>query len=177
MNLRQATISLIALCVSGAAWAGPIPENQESGGGIRTFDLPAALTGAVEVTFDATPLADKMDGFTGISEAEPRKGRDVAAMVRFSDKGIMDVPDRNAFRSDQTIRYSANKVYRVRMVIDVPSRKYSVFVTPPGEAEVLLASKYEFRNHRTAPLNTFVVAGYDGKHRVSGVSLKAISTP
>jgi len=176
MNNFQAFFAALVLCMSGAAWAGPIPETQESGGGMRTFDLPAALTGVVEVTFDATPLADKMDGFTGISEAEPRKGRDVAAMVRFSDKGTMDVPDGNAFRSDQTIRYSANKVYRVRMVIDVPSRKFSIFVTPPGEAEVLLASKYEFRNHRTAPLDKFVIAGYNGKHRVSGVSLKTVSS-
>lgn len=176
MNILQAFFSALALCMSGAAWAGPIPDTQESGMGLSTFDLPAALTGAVEVTFDATPLADKIDGFTGISEAGPRKGRDVAAMVRFSDKGTMDVPDGNSFRADQTLRYSANKVYRVRMVIDVASRKYSVFVTPPGQAEVLLASKYDFRNHRTAALSKFVVARYNGMHRVSGVLLKAVSS-
>ena len=176
MNIFRAIFSVLALCMSGAAWAGPIPETQESGMGMLSFDLPAQQSGAFEVSFDATPLADHIDAFTGISEADPRKGRDVAAIVRFSDKGTIDVPNGNSFRADQTLRYSANTVYRVRMVIDVPSKTYSVFVTPPGQPEVSLASKYSFRTGAQA-LRKIVLAGYNGKHRVGGVSLKAVSAP
>lgn len=40
--------------------------------GLRSFDLPAEQTGSFEVSFDVTPLADKIDVFTG--NASPNLG-------------------------------------------------------------------------------------------------------
>jgi len=186
MNIFQAIFSVLVLSLSGAAWAAPIPETMESGIGFGSFDLPAEQTGSFEVSFDATPLADLIDGFTGISAAEPRIAGDVAAIVRFNDTGTIDVRDGNSFRTDQTLRYSANKVYRVRMAINIASKTYSVFVTPAGEPEVSLARNYAFRSQQSGvkALRKLVLAGFKGsggffpgKHRVSGVSLKAISAP
>ena len=184
--MLQAFFSALALCMAGAAWAGPIPEPQESGMGFRSFDLPAEQTGAFEASFDVTPLADKIDGFTGFSALAPRTANDVAAMVRFNDAGTIDVRNGGFFRADQVLGYSANKIYRVRMVIDVASRTYSVFVTPPGQPEVSLAKNYAFRSQQAAvkTLNRIVLAGFadsggffKGPHRVAGVSLKAVSAP
>ena len=70
------------------------------------------------------------------------------------------------------------------MVIDVVKKTYSVFVTPPGQPEVALAGNYAFRSTQSAVknLSKIVLAGFKspggyfkGPHRVSGVSLKAVS--
>lgn len=186
MHIVQKILSLLVLSMFGAAWAGPIPETQDSTMGLSSFDLPAEQTGSFELSFDATPLADKMDGFTGIAAMAPRKAADVAAIVRFNDAGAIDVRDGGVFRADQSLGYSANKAYRVRMVIDVASKTYSVFVTPAGQSEVALAKNYAFRSQQAEvkSLGKIVLAGfkgsdgfYRGAHRVSGVSLKAVPTP
>ncbi len=186
MNILQAIVSALALSLAAATWAGPIPEQQDSAMGFRTFDLPAEQTGAFEASFDVTPLADKIDGFTGFSAMAPRTANDVAAMVRFNETGSIDVRNGGFFRADQVVGYSANKVYRVRMVIDVASRTYSVFVTPAGQPEVALAKNYAFRSQQAGvkTLSKIVLAGFAdsggffrGPHRVTGVSMKAVSTP
>jgi hypothetical protein len=183
MKIFQAIFSVLVLGLSGAAWAGPIPEGQESAVGFRTFDLPAEQTGSFEVSFDATPLADRIDCFTGIAAAIPRDAGDVAAIVRFNEHGTLDVRNGGAFRADQNLGYSANKVYRVRMVIDIAKKTYSVFVTPPGQPEVPLAKNYAFRSTQSGAqsLGKIVLAGYasrscdfKGPHRVSGFALKAV---
>jgi len=182
-NFRTIFFAL-ALAMAGAAWAGPIPEAQESMMGFSSFDLPAEQRGSFEVSFDATPLADKIDVFTGISAATAKEANDVAAIVRFNDKGAIDARNAGSFKADQAVGYSANKAYRVRMVIDVATRTYSVFVTPPGQAEVSLARSYAFRSQQSAvqSLGKIVLAGFNspdgffnGAHRVSGVLLKAVS--
>jgi len=184
MKIVQSVFSVLALSIFGAAWAGPIPENQESAMGFSSFDLPAEQTGSSEVSFDATPLADNIDVFTGISAIAPRTAADVAAIVRFNDTGTIDVRNGGSFRADQILGYSANKVYRVRMIIDVVSKTYSVFVTAPGQAEVSIAKNYAFRSQQAAvqSLTKIVLAGFKGSdgffkgpHRIGGVSLKAIS--
>lgn len=186
MKIFQAVFSILALSMAGAAWAGPIPEGQESALGFRSFDLPAEQTGSFEVSFDATPLADKIDGFTGLSASAPREAGDVAAIVRFNEQGTIDVRHGGAFRADQSLGYSANQSYRVRMVIDVKSRTYSVFVTPPGQPEISLAKNYAFRSTQAGVqvLGKIVLAGYKGAdglfkgpHRINGVALKTVSAP
>jgi len=175
----------LALLGAAAAWAGPIPEAQQSTLGFLSFDLPAEQTGAFEVTFDATPLADKIDAFTGFAAAAPKIANDVAAMVRFNDAGAIDVRNGGSFRADRELGYSANKVYRMRMVIDVARKTYSVFVAPAGQPEVQLAANYAFRSQQSGvqALGKIVLAGFKnangffiGAHRVSGVSVKPAST-
>jgi hypothetical protein len=183
MRVLRTIVPVLSLFLAGGAWAQPIPEGQESAVGFRTFDLPAEQTGSFEVTFDATPLQDNIDAFTGIAAMTPREAGDVAAIVRFNESGTIDVRNGGAFRADQRLAYSANKPYRVRMAIDVKSRTYSVFVTPPGEAEVALAKNYAFRSTQAGvkSLAKIVLAGYadrggyfKGPHRVSGFALKAL---
>jgi hypothetical protein len=184
MNIFQSIASVLALSMSGTAWAAPIPETQESTIGFISFDLPAEQTGSFEVSFDATPLSDNIDGFTGISAKTPKQASDVAAIVRFNDSGTIDVRNGGSFRADQNLGYSANKVYRVRMVIDVVKKTYSVFVAPLGQPEVLLAKNYAFRSQQAGvqSLAKIVLAGFKdsggffkGPHRIAAVSLKAVS--
>jgi hypothetical protein len=185
MTMFHSVLGGLTLCFAAAAWAGPMPEAQESTAGFLSFDLPAEQSGTFEVAFDATPLADKIDGFTGVSAADPKIANDVAAMVRFNDSGSIDVRNGGSFRADQALGYSARKSYRMRMVIDVARKTYSVFVTPAGQSEVLLAKDYGFRTQQAgvSTLRKIVIAGFKdpngffaGPHRVSGVSLKSISS-
>lgn len=186
MKFLQAAVAAVALSLAGGAWAGPIPEGQESAVGFRTFDLPAEQTGTFEASFDVTPLADKIDCFTGFSAAVPRNASDVAAIVRFNDSGKIDVRNGGSFMADQALGYAANKVYRLRMVINVASKKYSVFVTPAGQPEVQLARDFSFRSQQAnvQSLRKIVLAGYTGSdgfftgpHRVSGLAVKTVSAP
>ena len=186
MNIFQAIFSVLALSISGIAWADPIPETQESAMGFRSFDLPAEQTGSFEASFDATPLADKIDVFTGFSATAPGSATDVAAIVRFNDKGTIDARNGSAFQADQILAYSANRIYRIRMVIDVAGKRYSVFVTPAGQPEVSLARNYAFRSQQATvqSLRKIVLAGFKGPdgsfrgpHRIARVSLKAVSAP
>jgi unsaturated chondroitin disaccharide hydrolase len=186
VKIFAAAFLALALSLSGSAWAQPIPQTQDSRLGFLSFDLPAEQTGAFEVSFDATPLAEKIDAFTGISAAAPQVANDVAAMVRFNDAGTIDVRNGGSFRADQVLGYSANKTYRMRMVIDLAHRTYSVFVAPAGQPEVLLAKNYAFRSQQGAvkTLGKLVLAGFKnangffmGSHRVAGVSLKPVSAP
>jgi hypothetical protein len=186
MNPFQAIFSILAFSVLGTAWAGPIPETQDSAMGFSSFDLPAEQTGSFEVSFDATPLADKIDVFTGFSAMAAGSATDVAAIVRFNDKGTIDVRNGSAFQADQVLAYSANKTYRMRMVIDVANKKYSVFVTLAGQPELALAKNYAFRSQQATvrSLNKMVLAGFKGSdgqfkgaHRIAGVSVKAAAAP
>jgi len=181
MNIFRFLAPAVALAVAGAAWAGPIPESQDSAMGFSSFDLPAEQRGSFEMSFDATPLADRIDVFTGLSAAAPRNASDVSVIVRFNDSGTIDVRNANAFRADQVLAYTASKAYRVRMVVDVPANRYSVFVTPAGQPEVALAKDYAFRSQRldVKSLAHLVLAGFKdpngnfkGAHRVTGVSIK-----
>ena len=170
----------LALTLAGSAHSAPIPEPAESAEGFRSFDLPAAQTGSFELSFEATPLADKIDCFTGIAESAPRRAADVAAIVRFNDTGTIDVRNGNSFAADQKLGYAAGKTYRIRMVVDMAKKTYSVFVAPAGGGEVALATNYDFRSGQGSvrSLGKLVLAGYKGPngfaggHRVSGISLK-----
>jgi len=169
----------------GAVWAAPIPDSMESAMGFKSFDLPAEQKGSFEVAFDATPLADNIDVFTGLSAAVPWRASDVAAIVRFNDTGTIDVRHGSVFKADRALPYSANKVYRVRMVIDIGRKTYSVFVAPEGQPEISLAANYSFRDTQSnvQSLGKLVLAGFKGSmgfkgpHRVTGITLKTISSP
>jgi hypothetical protein len=186
MSLLRKFLCALALSLAGGACAGPMPEGQQSALGFQSFDLPAEQTGAFELSFEATPLADKIDVFTGIAAADPKVANDVAAMVRFTESGTIDVRNGGSFRADQTLNYTAGKTYRMRMVVDLPKKTYSVFVTPPGQPEVALAKDYAFRSQQSSVqvLRKIVLAGFNqknwpftGPHRVNGVSLKPVANP
>jgi len=170
----------LALSLAGAALAAPTPEPLESAEGIRSYDLPAVQKGSFELSFEATPLAEKIDCFTGIAESAPRRAAEVAAIVRFNDTGAIDVRNGNAFAADRKLAYVAGKSYRIRMAVDMAKKTYSVFVAPAGEAEVALATNYDFRAGQGSvqSLGKLVLAGYKGPngfaggHRVAAISLK-----
>lgn len=180
MKILRSAFALLSFSVLATAWAAPIADGQQSADGFQAFDLPAEQAGRFEVTFDATPLADKIDVFTGLSREAPKIANDVAVIVRFNEKGMIDARNGGVFAAEQPLAYSANKTYRMRLVVDVTAHKYSVFVTPQGQAEVALASNYAFRSQQSSvqSLGKVVLAGFKtpfgftGPHRVNGFSVR-----
>jgi hypothetical protein len=107
----------------------------------------AQQTGTFTAQWDATPSAQGIGAFTGFSSLADTTWTDNAAMVRFNIDNTIQVlkggnPD--AYTADTTVSYTAGSSYHFRLVANVPSHTYSVYVTPQGGTETLLASNYPF---------------------------------
>ena len=110
----------------------------------------ASQSGNFSVAFNATPNANDADIVIGLSQAPASAYTNLAAVVRFNNTGSIDVRNGGAYSSAVTVAYSAGSTYSFRMVVSIPSHTYSVYVTPPGMSEILLASNYAFRTEQAS---------------------------
>ena len=106
-------------------------------------DLPG---GTFTVHFDAQPSAGSIDGVFGLSNGPATGFTQLACIFRFNVNGRMDVRNSLAYGADVDAPYVAGRWYHVRMVVNLPARTYSVFVTPEGQAEFALATDFGFRS-------------------------------
>ncbi len=127
-------------------------------------------SGAFNVEFDIVPNQDFMDGLTGISLGNSNTFSDMAIIVRLEpETGTFDARNGDTYTSDATVAYTTGVNYHVRVVANVTTHTYSVFITPDGSPEVLLANNYAFRtDQNTVPsLDTLVLYAVSGSHTVS----------
>jgi hypothetical protein len=111
----------------------------------------ADQSGVFSAEWDDTPQASPTDAITGLSMAPSAGYDDMAVTVRFSPAGVIDVIKGASFyQADVSMPYVANTAYHFRTVVNVPARTYSVYVTPKGGSEVLLAANYPFRSQSSA---------------------------
>jgi hypothetical protein len=94
------------------------------------------------VTFQATPSDPAIDGVIGWSAGAPSRFSDLAAAVRFSPNGVIDVRDGDTYRADFNRTYTARASF-LRMTADLTSHTYSVFDGMSFASE--LARQYRFR--------------------------------
>jgi hypothetical protein len=111
------------------------------------FELGTGNTGVVETNFDVTPLVDRMDGVIGYADSSVGIAayRDMAMLVRMNRYGRFDVRNGSGYDADVTVSYTASSTYHVRMVSDLGTGTYDVWVTPPGGTETQIANDYTFR--------------------------------
>ncbi|MBE2215805.1 MAG: hypothetical protein IAE82_18165 [Opitutaceae bacterium] len=107
-------------------------------------------TGAFTASIDVTPSANNLDAVIGFSPATVSGYTQVAAMVRFTNTGSVDVRNGGTYSAAQAVSYTSGRTYRLRFVINVASRTYSVYLTPSGGSEVQLASDYAFRSEQAS---------------------------
>ncbi len=123
----------------------PLPDcTNVADGGWLNMAMPVSRAGAFSVTFDATPSL-LLDGQVGFSQGESTHSAGFPAVVRITAEGLIQG------RNDGTgagVRYQKGQTYHFRWAIDVGSRTYSVFVTPPKEAEQTVTSNATFRKGR-----------------------------
>ncbi|MBM7113525.1 glycoside hydrolase family 88 protein [Archangium primigenium] len=109
--------------------------------------LGTSHTGVRVVDFDVTPLSQPIDGVIGYADsATTITGyTDLALAVRLNAEGLVDARRGDAYGALAAVPYTAHRPLHVRLWVDLPARTYSVWVTPQGEAEILLAERFPFR--------------------------------
>lgn len=129
--------------------------------------------------FDAVPSASTQNAVVGLSRAAAGKYDDLAAIVRFGQNGRIDARNGANYAAQASISNVAGRSYRVRMVINMQARTYSVYVTPQGQAEVLLAQNFAFRTTQSsvASLANRAQFAEAGSVAVSNFSLSTTAPP
>lgn len=127
--------------------------------------LGTGNTGVRTVEFDVTPARNLFDGVIGYADTSTAvtSFASSAMLIRMNTSGRFDVRNGGAYAALAAVPYSAGNTYHVRMVTDLNLKRYSVWVRPPGGAEIQIANNYAFRSD--APLTDDL-----GKVSVSGTT-------
>ncbi|HEX5749557.1 MAG TPA: glycoside hydrolase family 88 protein [Archangium sp.] len=109
--------------------------------------LGTANTGVQVVEFDVTPLTEPVDAVIGYTDTStnPTSYNDLPMTIRLNRSGTFDVRRGTDFAAITPVQYDPNKTYHIRMRADLTARNYSVWITPPGGAPILVADRYVFR--------------------------------
>lgn len=114
-------------CTSASASANP-----------QRVSFPTTpATHGFTATFAATPSSSPMDASLGFFAPASNLQPPLSSLIHFSPAGVIQVRDGEAFTP--TIPYAAGETYQFRLAGNLPAASYSVFVTPPGAAEIPLA--------------------------------------
>lgn len=110
-----------------------------------------ALTGRFHSEFRATPSANNIDAVVGWSKGVATTWTKLAAIVRFSPTGVIDVRKGGAYAADVSYPYYAGQSYLFRVDIDVTAHTYSVYVRQYVDGPVTtLARNYPFRTEQAS---------------------------
>jgi hypothetical protein len=110
----------------------------------------ASQTGTFTAVFDATPSASPTNSTVSFSKGAQTAYTGFATLVRFNPAGDIDARNAGAFTAASVIPYAAGKTYHFRVVVNVSARQYSIFVTPPGGAELTVGTNFAFRSEQSA---------------------------
>ena len=99
--------------------------------------------------WDATPSATNIDAVMALSNGSQTAFTGFACLTRFNLSGTIDARDGGVFHSGSSITYTANTTYHFRLVVNVPSHTYSIYVTPAGGTEQAVGLNYAFRTEQS----------------------------
>ena len=106
-------------------------------------------TGLFYTQVDAR-VPELTDAVVGLAAAQPLGFGDLATIVRFRPDGFFDARDGSGYRADAAIPYQPDQTYRLTMIVDVPAKRYSVYIGStydPGIGQVL-ATSHAFRTEQ-----------------------------
>jgi Chondroitinase B len=152
-----------------------------SGGGWQNFAI-SPQTGSFTAEFDATPSASPIDSVVGLSRGAQTAYSGFATLARFNPSGNIDARNGGAYAATSTIPYSAGVTYHFRLVVNVPSRIYSIFVRPAGGAESTVGTNFAFRTEQNTVTSldwwgTVVNASTPGSTTVCNFSITVDTEP
>jgi hypothetical protein len=161
------SLALAATLVAAAGHAQAQPTCTTGSTAWQNVSLPSQ-SAPFGATFDAVPNGARIDGLTGLSQGSASGFASLAAIVRFNTSGFIDARNGAAYAAAASVPYSAGVRYRFRLVVQPAARRYSVYVTPPGASEILLAPSYAFRSEQAAvsSLNNWALVSSIGSHQV-----------
>jgi poly(beta-D-mannuronate) lyase len=119
-----------------------------SGGSFQNFAI-ANQTGTFTAEYDATPSASPINGYVALSQGAQTAHTGFAAIARFNPTGQIDARNGANYAADAVLNYSTGVSYHFRLVVNVATKTYSVFVTPQGGSELQIASGYAFRSEQS----------------------------
>ena len=141
-------------------------------------NTPVALqSGIFTAEFDATPNTALMNGVIGLSSGPASDYSDLAAIVRFDDSGQIDARNNGTYASDTTVPYTVGTTYHFRLVINVPTHTYTIYVTPAASTEKVLGTNYLFRVEQgtVGSLDNWALYADAGSHQVCNFTVNASS--
>jgi unsaturated chondroitin disaccharide hydrolase len=109
--------------------------------------LGSGNTGVRTIEFDVTPRRYPLDGTVGYSDSstEVTGYSSLNLTVRLNDSGYFDVRNGGSYAALTRVPYANGQTYHVRILVDLPAQRYSVWVRPPGGSEIRIADRYAFR--------------------------------
>jgi hypothetical protein len=103
-----------------------------------SFPVSMGTTGFT-ATFSVTPSSSSMDASLGFFSPSTSQQPALSGLINFSPAGVIQVRDGDSLLSS-IVPYSSGETLQFRLVENLPATTYSLFVTPPGAAEVPLAT-------------------------------------
>lgn len=130
-------------------------------------------TGVFSLQFSMAAAAQPVNAVTGISQSGSDDFNDLAVSVRFSPSGVIDCRDGDVYRAEAVVPYEAGLAYRVVIVADIASKRYSAYVVIDNHPPVVIARDYAFRPQQAnaTSLGFLSMVAVGGSHRVSDVRL------
>lgn len=108
-------------------------------------------TGVFTVTFDVTASTKPISANVGLSNGPASAFSNLAAIMGFDQAGHFNARNGGAYSyTPPAVPFEAGVTYRFRFVVNIPAHTYSVFVTPEGGTEQLVASDFAFRTEQSA---------------------------
>lgn len=109
--------------------------------------IVTSTSGALITSFVATPGQANMDGVVGYGYGTVDAYNDYAPSIRFWTNGYVEARDYDGYRADVAVPYREGQHFGFKLVIDVPTKTYSVFVHD-GTNAYELARGYHFRTQQ-----------------------------
>ncbi len=165
------------LSVQTAAFVGAISNTTAW----QSFDLPEGpQTSTFTVEYDATPLVEGTWGCTTFQNAEITNFDDMACGILFYDSGIFYAAYNGGSKwsaSSPNVSWTVGKTYHFIVEINIPTRKYNVYVIPEGSTErQTIAYNYTFRtSQQITQITSYGIFALTGSHSVSNVTITTTS--
>lgn len=135
----------------------------------------AAQAGVFTAEWDAIPLNAGLDALMSFTPGAQTSWGSLAATVRLNINNAMDAINNSTsvYNAASLIAYAPNTLYHFRAVVNVPGHSYSVYITPQGGAEQVLAANYLFRSTQqaVAGLSNFNLGTGSGSVRACNVRI------
>jgi hypothetical protein len=135
------TVSSMSAIKMVASQTGCVSTPPTSNAQRVSFPTSPATTGFT-ATFSVTPSSSSMDAALGFFAPAPSNQPTLSSLINFSPAGVIQVRDGDSFVSSG-VSYSAGETLQFRLVENLPATTYSLFVTPPGGAEIPLATNLQ----------------------------------
>lgn len=111
------------------------------------YSMSKGYSGKVQITFDFIPNINEPSGVIGYAGSSTiiENYNSMNMLLQIGAKGFFQVRNGSSYTPLREVTYVKGVKYSIRMIVDVDSRLYDVYVTPENKSEIKIAEKFEFR--------------------------------